>query len=352
MTTPAPPQTLGALGRHASRVYPSVVRTTGIGFVVAMALSACVSSQAPGGNSTIGAHVDIETMQPHEAAQIVEDFAAKYGIELPLDVTTEITSMAQVLDLIRADRLSEYEAARRFTAGKHGAEALTVRAYLELSQGGAMLTTAAILEEERTQAMTELRQLTGPSAYRGASREPSKGDPARTENLRMRTEDLRKVVRALELLSKEPIAVGADFAKQAIRHDPKSQLAYLARANAFRLQGDWLEFDRMMQYADDLEGNPPIRTYLLAMEAFERYADSAKCGELLRATLTREPHFVRAQANLVLVSKDVGQRHEELQRLESQSPHHIVVRLAGPMIESEYQTVKELDEALDGGDPR
>lgn len=334
--------TSGSSGRPSCTPYLQVVRTMGIVFVIAAALSACVSAKTPSGHSTIGGDIDVETMQPHEAAKIVEQFAAKYGITRPSEARSKITSMAQVRDIILADRLSEYEAARRFAAGKHGAGALTVRAQLELSQGSAMLTTAAILSEQRTQAMTELRQLTGPSAYRGALREPSEGDAARTAHLQTRIEDLRRVIRALGLLAKEPIFVGADFAKQAVRHDTNSQLAHLARADAFRLQGEWLEFDRMIQHANDLQGNPPVGTYLRAMEALERYADFAKCRELLRDTLRREPEFVRAQANLVLASKDVGQRHEELQRLKRQSPDHIVVRLAGPMIESEYQTVKEL----------
>lgn len=316
----------------------------------AVALNACATSRSASDNPTIGVGIDVETMQPHEAAKVVDEFVAKYGIQSPPTRIAEVRSMAQVLEIVRGDRLAEYEAARRFMVGKHGAEALTLRAYLELSLAGAMLTTAAILEEARTQAMTELRQLTGPSDYRERSSEQSKADAARTASLRTRTEDLRKVVRALRMLSDEPLSIGADFARQAIRHDSRSQLAYLARAHAFLLSGDWLDFDRMMRYADDAQGNPPIRTYLRAMEAWERYANRTQCRELLRQTLAQRPDFVRAQANLVLVNENVEQRYAELQRLKAISPHHIVVRLAGSMIESEYQTVKELEEGFGTSD--
>lgn len=193
--------------------------------------------------------------------------------------------------------------------------------------------------------MTELRQLTGPIAYRETSGEQSKADAERTASLQARTEDLRRVVRSLRLLFEGPLTVGADFAEQAIRHDSGSQLAYLARANAFRLTGDWLAFDRRMRYADEVEANPPIRAYLRAMEAWERYASPTKCRELLRETLAISPDFVRARADLVLVNEDVEQRYAELQKLNAKSPHHIVVRLAGRMIEGEYQTVKELEGA-------
>ena len=76
---------------------------------------------------------DVETMRPPEAAQVVQEFQKTYGLPPVPPPGTPVTSMAQVLEIIRGDRLPEYEAARRFAAGRQGAEALTLRAYLELS---------------------------------------------------------------------------------------------------------------------------------------------------------------------------------------------------------------------------
>jgi len=150
----------------------------------------------------------------------------------------------------------------------------------------------------------------------------------------------------LRVLSEEPLVSGADLIKQAISQDPKSQLAYLANANYFRLRGNWLEYDRMMGYADEGADDPPVRTYLRAMEAFERYVDPARCEMLLKQTIAKRPDFIRAQANLVLVNEDIDEKYAELQTLKKLSPNHLVVRLAGTMIEEEYKTSQELKGAL------
>jgi len=252
--------------------------------------------------------------------------------------------MGQVLEIIRGDRLPEYEAARRFAAGKQGAEALTLRGYLDLSYAGALMTAAWILDHERRQDLTELRQLTMSRPMEGNA--GAGEDQARAAKLQAKTADLRKVIRALRVLSDEPLVSGADLIKQAISQDPKSQLAYLANANYFRLRGNWLEYDRMMGYADEGPGDPPVRTYLRAMEAFDRYVDPARCEMLLKQTIAKRPDFVRAQANLVLVNEDIEEKYAELQTLKQLSPNHLVVRLAGTMIEEEYNTSQELKGAL------
>ena len=285
-------------------------------------LSACASSKSSTSDgSTIGKGIDVETMRPPEAAQVVREFQQAYGIPPVPAPDTPVTSMAQVLEIIRGDRLPEYEAARRFAAGRQGAEALTLRAYLDLSYAGALMTAAWILDEERRQDLTELRQLT--MARPLEENQGAKEDKARAAKLKAKTADLRKVVRALRVLSEEPLRSGSDLAEQAIRQDAKAQLAYLANANYFRLRGHWLEFDRMMRYADEGEEDPPVRTYLRAMEAFERYVDPAKCEQLLKETLAKRPDFVRAQANLVLVDQGVEAKHAELQTLKAMSPTHL-----------------------------
>ncbi len=314
-------------------------------WLMMLVLSACASSKSSTSDgSTIGKGVDVESMRPPEAAQVVQEFQKAYGIPPIPPPDTPVTSMAQVLEIIRGDRLPEYEAARRFAAGRQGAEALTVRGYLELSYAGALMTAAWILDHQRRQDLTELRQLSMSRPLEEG--QANADDKARVAKLQAKTADLRKVVRALRVLSEEPLVAGADLIKQAISQDPKSQLAYLANANYFRLRGNWLEFDRMMGYADEGPDDPPVRTYLRAMEAFERYVDPARCELLLEQTIAKRPDFVRAQANLVLVNDDIQEKYAELQALKQMSPNHLVVRLAGPMIEEEYKTSQELKSAL------
>jgi len=323
------------------------MKRTVCAFVLVFAVGACASSKsATNDGSTIGQGIDVETMRPPEAAQVVAEFQKKYGIESVPAPDTQVTSMAQVLEIIRGDRFSEFEQARAFTAGKQGSDALTIRSYLETSYAGGLLLAAAILEEERKQDMTELRQAS--QARPLEADQDQAADQARAQQLKTKTNDLRKVVRALKVLSEEPLVSGSDLAEQAIRQDSQSQLAYLANANYYRLRGSWLEFDRMMRYAEDTEtgDNPPVKTYLRAMEALQRYVDGGKCKELLEETLARRPDFVRAQANLVLVDRNIEDTYAQLQKLREVSPNHIVVRLAGPTIEEEYTTAQELKGAI------
>ena len=207
-----------------------------------LALAACASSKSSTNDpSTIGKGIDLETMRPPEAAQVVREFQDQYGLPPVAPPGTPVTSMAQVLEIIRGDRLPEFEKARRFAAGRQGSEALTLRAYLDLSYAGALMTAAWILEEERRQDMTELRQLR--QARPLEDPDGAQQDRARAAELQKKTADLRKVIRALRVLSEEPLRSGSDLAEQAIRQDPKAQLAYLANANYFRLRGQWLDHD-------------------------------------------------------------------------------------------------------------
>ena len=317
-----------------------------VALLLVFALGACASSKgSTNDGSTIGKGIDVETMRPPEAAQVVQEFQNAYGIPPIPPPDTPVSSMGQVLEIIRGDRLPEYEAARRFAAGKQGAEALTLRGYLDLSYAGALMTAAWILDHERRQDLTELRQLATSRPF-DDDNEALAADKSRAAKLRAKTADLRKVVRALRVLSEAPLVSGSDLITQAISQDPKSQLAYLANANYYRLRGEWLEFDRMMRYADEGAEDPPVRTYLRAMEAFERYVDPARTEKLLKETIAKRPDFVRAQANLVLVNENIEEKYAELQALKQLSPTHLVVRLAGPMIEEEYKTSQELKGAL------
>ncbi|MGD8825371.1 MAG: hypothetical protein PVI24_10345 [Myxococcales bacterium] len=314
---------------------------SGLVWVLPFMLCACASSKSASSDpSTIGKGVDVETMRPEEAARVIREFQQVYGLPSAPAPDTQVTSMAQVLEIIRGDRLPEFEAARRYAAGRPGAEAFTLRAYLDLSYAGALLTAASILDAELKQDMTNLRGASRPMPLQEP--DASKEEQARVADLQAKVADLRKVIRALHVLSEAPLESGLDLAEEAIRQDPKAQLAYLASANYYRLRRSWLEYDRMMSYADDGPGNPPVLTFLLAMESLERYADRARCEKLLRETLAQRPDFVRAQANLVLVSDSIEKEYAELQALKKMSPNHLVVRLAGPMIEEEYQTAEQL----------
>ncbi len=320
------------------------MRKLGILLALVLALSACASSKSATKTpqSSIGAGVSVETMRPSEAAQVLKEFRTAYGFDRPNPPDPNISSMAQVLDIILHDQVAYYDAARQFTAGKTGAEALTIRAYLELSEAEALLTAANILDAQRAEDLLELRQLQQPRALSDADESRKAAEAQAIASLQTETEDFRKAIRALRVLSVEPMNAGGDLANQAIDRDPNLQLSYLAKAMYFRMTTEWLEFDRMMKYADDIAADPAVRTYLRGMEAYERYTDRESAKKLLEEALLKNPELVRAQANLVLIETDIADKYAALQKLKAMSPNHLVVDLAGKYIESEYETAMEL----------
>ena len=71
-------------------------------FLMMVLLSACASSKSSTNDgSTIGKDIDVETMRPPEAAQVVREFQQAYGIPPLPAPDTPVTSMAQVLEIIR-----------------------------------------------------------------------------------------------------------------------------------------------------------------------------------------------------------------------------------------------------------
>ena len=86
-----------------------------------LALGACASSKgSTNDGSTIGKGVDIETMRPPEAAQVVQEFQKAYGIPPIPPPDTPVTSMAQVLEIIRGDRLPRVRGSKALRSGATG----------------------------------------------------------------------------------------------------------------------------------------------------------------------------------------------------------------------------------------
>jgi hypothetical protein len=69
----------------------------------------------------------------------------------------------------------------------------------------------------------------------------------------------------------------------------------------------------------------------------------------LQKALELDPKLVRAQSKLVFTEEGIAERHAELKKLESLSPRHPVVVIAGPAITSEYEMSASLEKAREPG---
>lgn len=61
-----------------------------------------------------------------------------------------------------------------------------------------------------------------------------------------------------------------------------------------------------------------------------------------RRSTADDPGLVRAQSELVLLYDDIEDVHRELEQLRSIAPDHLVVRLAGPQIDAEWEASRSM----------
>lgn len=275
-------------------------------------------------------------VDPKEARKVVEAYIEKYQLGARSAAAPAPTSMGAVRDIVLGDRISEYDAARSFMAGKQGPEVLSIRALLELSEASAYSTAESVLKEMLLRMNAELDQL------RRNEEAGGKVDEAAMKRLKTEIADTRDVVAALPALADTRLRAGQSLVAEAVRRHPDDPAVMLAQAHLYRLKGQWQMFDRVSAQLEQLQQDSASVLFLRGMEAYERDGDKARCRKFLEAALGEQPKLVRAQATLVLVQDSVAQTYAEMQRLRQLSPDHFLVRIAGKIVDENYRVAAEL----------
>jgi hypothetical protein len=302
---------------------------TALCILVLATLQACSAQSEPGTEPPQGSSVSSTPMTVDEARRVVDEIRREIvGTEEP---APDPTSMTEVLEILRKDDVWRFPAAQKFAMGTTGADAITVRAMLELSWCEAQQTASRILMELAQRARADHRHRT----EQGGEPDP---DVAKMERYERASE-------ALQVLAEIHMKAGGDLAKEAIREYSKHAGAHRAAAHYHRLAGDWLEFDREMKLLEDAGIDDAQRSYLRAMEALHRHIDRDKARALMRQALEKDPEVVRVQAQLVLLQDDITAIHTEYQALKAASPRHLIVVMVGSAIEAEHATSMELRKA-------
>lgn len=285
--------------------------------LVALA-SACGGSQPPTALSG--------PMSPEEAQRTLRTYAEAQGIPPLAPTTPPPSSLADVVEVVREERLQDYDAARGIMAGIQGPEALTLRSLLELSQANAYLTAAAILREIKERKVAEAQVAAADQA----------------EELAREAREIDRVIQALRTLAEEPLAAGRRLYQEALRQAPDDPGGSLAEAEFHRLRGQWRDFDMAIRRVEGAEPYALQVRYLRAMESSERFANAARAAERLEAIVAERPGAIRARASLVFVQDDIEATHRKLNELRALRPEHFVVRLAAPLIDAQYRATEEL----------
>ncbi len=271
-----------------------------------------------------------------EAAALVASFEAKQVP--PGKKPAPPTTLEECLAVLKSDRVDLFPEAIAFLDTQSTPEAAALRAQLQLAWGEAELTVAEVLAsladrlDDRVRALM-VRKLAG------ADRAALEADAAKLRLYRTTDE-------ALRLLAAEHVALGMDGAQKVIAERPDDYVGYRVAADGHRLRNEWREFSAMIVKVEESNPDSNGLVFLRGVAAQLRDGDAVEASKLYRQALERDPQFVRAQAQLVLVQTNIFEQKKELERLRAIAPDHQIVRWAGPGIDEAHQAALERQEAV------
>jgi len=278
-------------------------------------------------------------MSPAEAREYIAEVQKGRGVTPD---PTPVTSVDQLLDILAADEVGRYAAAKQLVAGKPGIDALSLHATIELCWTDALSTVALVVDELRKRDDADVKRLT---QERDAGREFGEAQKKELEQAEKNVAFDLKARSALEVLAKDHLATGDALVHEELRQFPSDPRTYRVAAFFYLLTGDWEHFDTSMQWLKDSEATDAGLQYLRALESFQRYAIRQEASGKLRKALELNPKLVRAQAKLVLMEDGIEAIHAELEKLSAVSPRHPIVTIAGPSIQSAYDMATAFSKA-------
>jgi tetratricopeptide (TPR) repeat protein len=281
-------------------------------------------------------------MSPADARAFIAEAQAERGVQ----PAAPVANMEQFLEVLDGDQISRFESASAFIAGKPGIDAITLHAAIELAWSDGYTTVARIVEELGKRAAVEVKRL---REQRDSGRAFGDAQAKELERVEKNEEFLAKAREALDVLAKEHLDVAVAPVNEALRQFPKDRRTYRVAAYYYLLAADWEKFDSAMAWLKDGEAEDAGVQYLRALEALRRFAIRQEARGFLQKALELDPKLVRAQSKLVFTEEGIAERHAELKKLESLSPRHPVVVIAGPAITSEYEMSASLQKAREPG---
>ncbi len=298
--------------------------------LAAVVIAGCTTAApAPERPHTVG-------LSLHEATKLVEAFEAKQVP--PQKRPPPPTTMEEALAVLKSDRIDLFPGAVSWLETQPSTDALALKSQILLAWGEAELTVAEVLADtadrldENVRAL-QVRKLAGPDADKLAAE-------------RDKVQLYRDTDQALRLLAAEHVAAGVDGAHKVIADKPDDYVGYRIAADAHRLRNEWREFSDMVAKVEERNPDSNGLTFLRGIAAQMRDGDANQAMTYYRQALERDPAFIRAQAQLVLVQPNIFDQKKELDALKAVAPDHQIVRWAGPGIEQAYQEALERQQAV------
>lgn len=275
-------------------------------------------------------------MSLREATKLVETFEAR---QVPAQQKPGAPASVQdAVSALKADRLDLFQGAASYLASQSSPEAQALHAQILLAWGEAELTVAEVLANTADRLDEGVRAL--------QVRRPSEADAAKLESEQARVQLYRDTDQALRLLAAEHVAAGVEEAQKVIAAKPDDYTGYRIAADAHRLRNEWKEFSEMVAKVEEKNPDSNGLIFLRGVAAQMRDGDAKEAAKFYREALEKDPGFIRAQAQLVLVQKNVFEQKTELDKLKVIAPDHQIVRWAGPGIQQAYEDAVQRQAAV------
>jgi len=274
-----------------------------------------------------------------------EEIVVEMESHWPLDPDHPLahpSSLDDVEDILKLDQVNLYPAAIRVVEDLDTTEAIALHAQIELAWGETYTLLAEILTELRTDFQSTATEL----ERRGAAKALDTDGRDRLDWLQGSSDELQLRIEALELVAVDHIAVGIDRAERLIERHPDSYLGYRVAADYYRIVREWDKFNEMLAKIEELKPDSNGLRFERGAAAFQTKKDRATAEKWYREALAKDPHFVRAQAHMLIIQSDLPRTYEELLALEKMNPSHQLVAIAGDAIKRAYAAEQKKKAAL------
>lgn len=294
----------------------------------ALGLFACAANQ-----SAVGSSVARHGLSVAEANQIIGAFetAREKGTAAS---TVEVKSLDDVLAVLKSDNLDNFPAAVQFLEQQKGNESLALHAQIELAWGEAQQILAELLSRAQ-QSMVHQRQKLEAKEVSGHGLKED--EIQELEQLKKTLSQIEDVVLSLERVAREHFTTGGKLAREIIEIAPSDYHGYRVIADYYHLIGDWDSFDGAVAKLEQTNPSSIGLLFARGMEQLDRFGDRQKAASFFNKALERDPDFMRAQVQLLLLQSDIPDAYRQYQALLKKSPAHQIVRWAGPVIARSYQ---------------
>ena len=295
--------------------------------VLSLAFIACASNQSAVGNS-----VSRHGLTLAEANRVVVAFNEARTTDTS---TVQPKSMDDVIAILKSDNVNNFPGAVAFLEGQQGPQATALRAQLELAWGDAQEILSELLSRAAL-GLTKERQKLETKQVSGSGLKDD--ELAQLNQLDKTLGEIDQVTLSLDKLAHTHYDNGAKLAREVIAKSPADYHGYRVIADYHHLVGDWESFDKAVAKLEETNPTSVGLLFVRGMEQLDRYGESRKAAEFFKKAIERDPDFMRAEVQLLLIQKDIPDAYRQYQVLMKRSPQHQIVRWAGPVITRSYQT--------------